>query len=291
MALHHAPLALLAYPYTRLEPLEPTATELRARGREPGSALVWCMDVGGDKGLARVVRFRPGGLSLLVILPPGAELMSFSGLTLELHQLRPNGILPYHPNPSPADLAQVLRRPPVDLAGEVTDYLRWRGLGIDRDTIHLLRRVLELSGELRSISGVSRSMYMSHRVLGRRLTAGGLPVPSHWLQMGRLLRVAFRLQNSEATVSSVAYQLGYPDGFSLSNQMERLIGYRPTEVRGRLGWEWLVESWLRSEADAGRLRAMTTLPAEGGEDPEPIAMSRPSRGARPQGRSRRRSHA
>jgi AraC-like DNA-binding protein len=179
-----------------------------------------------------------------------------------MHQLRPQGILPHHPNPCPADLSQVLKRPPVDLAGDVTDYLRWRGLAIDRDTVQLVRRILDLSGELRSITAVTRSMYLSRRALGRRLIVRGLPVPSHWLQIGRLLRVAIRLQNSEATVSSVAFEHGYPDGFSLSNQMERLTGHRPTEVRRRLGWEWLVESWLRREAEAGRLRAGAAQPSD-----------------------------
>jgi AraC-like DNA-binding protein len=227
------------------------------------------MGVRSGRGTGGLVRARPGGLPLLVVLPPEADLMAASELAMELHELRPHGILPYHPSPSPSELSHVLRRPPVDLASEVTDYLRWRGLGIDRDTIRLLRRILDLSAELRSITAVSRSMYVSRRALGRRLTIRGLPVPSHWLQMGRLLRVAIRLQNSDATVASVAFEHGYPDGFSLSNQMERLIGRRPSEVRRRLGWEWLVESWLRQEADAGRLRptAARTGRGEGEESP------------------------
>jgi hypothetical protein len=39
----------------------------------------------------------------------------------------------------------------------------------------------------------------------------------------------------------------------MSNQMKRMIGYRPTEVREHLGWEWIVEAWLRREATAGRV--------------------------------------
>jgi len=210
---------------------------------------------GIDPGQMLLLRQRPGGLALLVILPADTDLVTDPRAVLELRHLRPQGILPFHAEPDATDCAQVLRRPPVDLAADVIDYLRWRGLGIDRDTSHLLRRILDLSGELRSIASVSRSLYVSRRALGRRLTLQGLPVPSHWLQMGRLLRAALRLQNSDATVSSVAFEHGYPDGFSLSNQMERLIGHRPSEVRRRLGWEWLVEAWLRREAGLGRLSA------------------------------------
>lgn len=254
MTVSHASYAFLTHPYARLESVALGSADLRARARIPGSALVWTMasaDVAA--GQLALLRRRPGGLALLVILPPDADVNARPRLGPSLHHLRPQGILPFHPEPDPSDLSQVLRRPPVDLAADVTDYIRWRGLGIDRDTARLIRRILDLSGELRSITSVSRSMYLSRRALGRRLTQQGLPVPSHWLQVGRLLRVAIRLQNSDATVSSVAFELGYPDGFSLSNQMERLLGHRPTEVRRRLGWEWLIEAWLRREADSGRL--------------------------------------
>jgi AraC-like DNA-binding protein len=161
--------------------------------------------------------------------------------------------LPHHIEPSAIELAHILRRPPIDLPAEITDYLSWRGLHADRNTVHLIRRIVELSEDLRSVSALARSMYMSRRALGRRFMTLGLPVPSHWLQMARLLRVALRLQNSDASVFSVAYEFGYPDGFSVSNQMSRLLGYRPTEVRERLGWEWLFEAWLRREAECGAL--------------------------------------
>jgi AraC-like DNA-binding protein len=192
-------------------------------------------------------------MSLLVVLPPGREVASDSEVMNSVERSRPYGILPFHPRPDPADLAQVLRRPSVDLGSEVTDYLTWRGLGVDRDTAHVIRRIIDLSSELRSVSAMSRSLYLSRRALGRRLMSRGLPVPSHWLQAGRLLRAASRLQNSDSTISSIATDLGYPDGFSLSNQMERLFGCRPSEAREHLGWEWLLEAWLRREADEGGL--------------------------------------
>jgi AraC-like DNA-binding protein len=172
-------------------------------------------------------------------------------LVQAIQMLRPNGILPHHEQPRATELAHVLRRPPLDLATEVTDYLEWRGLRFDHDTVRLIRRIVELSDSLRSVTGLARSMYMSRRALGRRFMTLGLPVPSHWLQMARLLRVVIRLQNTDDSVFSVACAQGYPDGFSVSNQMYRLFGCRPTEVRERLGWEWVFEAWLRREAEAG----------------------------------------
>jgi AraC-like DNA-binding protein len=217
----------------------------------------------------------------VVILSPATDVFGDPAAGGDLRNLRPQGILPFHSEPEAGDCAQVLRRPPLDLAADVIDYLRWRGLCVDRDTAHLVRRILDLSGELRSIASVSRSLYVSRRALGRRLALEGLPVPSHWLQMGRLLRVAVRLQNSEATVSSIAFEHGYPDGFSLSNQMERLMGHRPSEVRRRLGWEWLVEAWLRREAGGGRFLSPAIASADSPRRHRSTPEVRPPSASRP----------
>jgi len=121
-------------------------------------------------------------------------------------------------------------------------------------------------------------MYLSRRALGRRFESEGLPVPSHWLHFCRLLRVAFRLQNSDDSVVAAGFRLGYSDGFSLSNQMHRLTGFRPQEARKYLGWEWLLEAWLRREAEQGGLR-----PEKGGaQSPreEDLPIQPPSLGKR-----------
>jgi AraC-like DNA-binding protein len=246
-------ISLLSHPYRQLIPVAGGRDALRAAAREPGSALIWSVGSALGANANTLVEGRPGGLALIVILPPVQDLDASPDLIHFVHRARPHGILPHHLSPSPGDLAQVLRRPPIDLAAEVTDYLSWRGLGVDRETTHLVRRILELSSELRTITALSRSMYLSRRALGRRLMTRGLPVPSHWLQLGRLLRLAIRLQNSDESVFSIAYDSGYPDGFSVSNQMQRLVGFRPSQVRQYLGWEWLVEQWLRREAEDGGL--------------------------------------
>jgi len=275
-------LHLLQHPYTRLTPTEGTRPILRDAARTPGSALVWRM--GSARTDRMCVEQRPGGLALIVILPEAVDLSQESRLIATVQRCRPQGILPYHEHPHPHDLSQVLRRPPLDLASEVTDYLSWRGLTLDRDTTRLIRRIIELSRELRSITALSRSMYLSRRALGRRLMTRGLPVPSHWLQLGRLLRLAVKLQNSDANLFSLACEAGYPDGFSVSNQMHRLIGYRPTQVREHLGWEWLLEEWLRKEAEAGAFSPTACQTVVAGERAgahhtrhKPVTRGRPSR--------------
>jgi len=249
------PLSLLARPYHHLRALDrPTvAEELRAQRRKPGCALVWnATPAPPDWELTAVMR-RPGGMSLLVILPSPSRVIKSPPLLHLLHQVRPHGILPCGTDHSLGSLTQILRRPPDDLAAELTEYLSWRGITLDLDTRRIVRRIVELSADLRSISAISRSLYLSRRALGRRFLKQGLPVPSHWLQVSRLLRIASKLQNSVATLSSVAYDSGYPDGFSISNQMQRLFGHRPSDVRKSFGWEWIAEAWLQREAGAGSL--------------------------------------
>ncbi len=247
------PLALLRPPYASLDVVERGRAQLLRDGTRPGSALVWNMTAGIRPQDVPVAARRPGGLCLIVVLPPSERLPTEPEVTRIMATVRPHSILPYHEEPSVDELSWCLRRPPEDLGVEITEYLAWRGLSVDRDTARLIRRTIDASAELRSIAGLARSVYMSRRALGRRFLTRGLPVPSHWLHFARVLRAAIRLQNSDESALSIAYELGYPDAFSLSNQMLRLVGHRPTVARECLGWEWLLEAWLRREADRGGL--------------------------------------
>lgn len=134
------------------------------------------------------------------------------------------------------------------------DYITWRGVDVDQETRRLIRKTVELSSELKTVSALARSLYMSRRALGRRFLKRGLPVPSHWLHFSRILRASLELQNTDRNLFQVACSFGYPDGFSLSNQMKRLADIRPSETRKCLGWEWIVEAWLRREAATEGLR-------------------------------------
>jgi hypothetical protein len=58
-------------------------------------------------------------------------------------------------------------------------------------------------------------------------------------------------------LAEVAFGLGYPDAFALSNQMMRLAGVRPALARERAGWEWPFERWLCREEALGCLRGLS----------------------------------
>lgn len=249
----HAAFSLFAFPYRGFLPLEEPGALAGEEKAPPGSALVWDLSKRCRRRDIPAVADRPPGMALMLILPPANRIDQETPL-LEIAELcRPRTVLPFHRSPDPEDFAVLLGRPPADLPLELTDYLHWRGIRVDRETRHLLRRTIELSRELTTVQALSRALYLSRRALGRRFMTRGLPVPSHWLQFSRLLQVSILLQTTDQSLFSIASRLGYPDGFALSNQMERLVGIRPSLARQRLGWEWIVESWLQREADGGSI--------------------------------------
>lgn len=256
-----APFMLLRPPYDALTPLALDAlrgTPVR------GAALIWDLVEGINREALEAASNRPHGMALMVMLPPAERLSSDLPVFEIVESCRPHSILPHHPRHCVDEWSSLLRRLPPDLPSEVVDHLVWTGTRIDQNTRHLLRRILELSAELRTVSALARALYVSRRALGRRMLQRGLPVPSHWLHFGRILRVALKLQDTSANLFSVASSLGYPDGFALSNQMHRLTGVRPSEARAALGWEWLVEAWMTRERAGLTAEAVGVRPAPGG---------------------------
>ena len=240
-------------PYRTLEAL--TSLKQIPSGPLPnrGFGVLWNLAAGDVVSGLRSLRARPPGLALVIRLPPAQEVHSQEGLLDLIEQSRPHSILPYMAEVETEELAVVLRRFPSEFALEVADYLIWRGVDVDMETRRLLRKTLELSEHLRTVNGLARSLYMSRRALGRRFMTRGLPVPSHWLHFGRVLRASILLQEPTSSLFGVSCELGYPDGFALSNQMKRLTGLRPSIMKECYGWEWIVESWLHQEAAEGNL--------------------------------------
>lgn len=251
--LDHSPFQLFAPPYDRLLPVELPTSRPPVEPLQ-GVAILWRMAAGDPTRDWELARYRPPGTALLVMLPPADRLASEPQLLEHVDVCNPQSVLPHDPEPDLDHLATALRRPPARLSIALTDYLAWRGIRLDTDTRRLIHRTVELAPELRSISGLSRALYLSRRALGRRFLSRGLPVPSHWLQVARLLHAVIRLQNTADSLFTIAIDLGYPDGFALSNQMSRLVGVRPSETRDCLGWEWVVEFWLVQERASGGLR-------------------------------------
>jgi AraC-like DNA-binding protein len=298
--------SLFAPPYVEFLPVDPTDAFPSRREVMRGVALVWAMAQGHGPAELRLAAERPGGVPLMVILPPAKVVRRLKDRVLEVvEETRPQSILPYHPSPDPEEMGHLLRRAPEGLVGELMDFLAWRGLPFDQETRRIIRRIVELSSEIRTLTALARGVYLSRRALGRRFKDRGLPVPSHWLQFCRILRGVIKIQSSDSPLHEVARSLGYPDGFTLSNQMERLVGVRPSFARQRFGWEWVAEAWLQAERAGGGLvvplrgmdaseRMEGTAPSEvraaappresaGSSSPEASASARSASGAEPCG--------
>lgn len=238
--------------------------------------MAWDLEADGWSDAADFVASRPAGVALAIILPDSGERAPLVPILRAVQKTRPQAVVPYHETPRSREIAQVIRRPPVSLASSVTDYMAWRGFSVDPTTKNIIQRTIELSTKLSTITELARNLYVSRRALGRRLLNSGLPVPSHWLHIARLIRATFRLQNTTESLFKVATSLGYPDGFSMSNQMQRLCGIRPQQTRERYGWEWVFESWLVRELAIGGVtsKVVGSRPSVAGAAIEPSAARR-----------------
>jgi len=222
-----------------------------------GSALIWWL----QDGLAQrpeydILSDRPHGLPLIVLLPEVSAIRQTLPLLARVIDLAPRAILPAPYLGTPEYLRKVLAAPPRSLPDAVVRYLQRRDVLHDDSIAKEIHRIFELAPEINSVTRLSRRMYTSRRTIGRHFALHELPVPSHWLQFARLLHITIQLQNESSAAFRIATRSGYPDGFTMSNQMKRMIGYRPTEIRNYLGWEWVLESWLRREAAAGSLKLL-----------------------------------
>ncbi len=245
-------MCLFTPPYSRFDQRD----VLPVPGSVPrGAAVVWWLSSAERQGAEfDRLRDRPFDLPLVIMLPPPRDIAQTLPLLSLLPLLRPRSVLPGMSLGTPESVRHALAVPPPRLSEAVLRQLAERGLIQDRTVAREMRRIFELAPEVNSITRLSRRLYTSRRTLGRHFASAGLPVPSHWLQFARLLHVSVHLQTDPTAIFRIAARAGYPDGFTLSNQMKRLIGCRPTEVRACLGWEWILESFLMREWAMGGLQ-------------------------------------
>lgn len=243
--LQHQGLQLFRPPYRECTPIDPNAHPGDA---EPGHAAVWFM--GPESAVEDELRWaalRPRSLPLFAVLPPPALVPELAEALRALPELRPKGVLPGVGRGTLVALRTLLAAPPVALPRTVADHLEEMGVIREAAARARIEEIFAAAPQIRSIEALARRLCQSRRTVGRFFRERDLPVPSHWLQFARVLHVAIQLQNSSLNIGRVAARFGYPDGFTMSNTMKRLIGYRPSFVREHLGWEWIVEAWWGEE--------------------------------------------
>ena len=90
-------LSLFAPPYRWLESVtDPTTFSGRLRSN-PGAAALWSLEAGDWGSTFELVRRRPGGVALIVVLPRAEDAAEDREALRVVELCRPHSILPHHP--------------------------------------------------------------------------------------------------------------------------------------------------------------------------------------------------
>lgn len=147
-------------------------------------------------------------------------------------------------------LGESLRRPLTGtstLGPDVVEWLTLFGLRLSPTLNHLVSRIFTDAPRFAEIGPLLNAIGAAESSTRFRFRKKGLPAPSRWLQAARALHAALRIQlEPEKSILAHACAMGYADHSALCHQMKRVFGTTPAAVRETLGWEWLLERWVRS---------------------------------------------
>lgn len=131
---------------------------------------------------------------------------------------------------------------PVDLAGDVMEWIHLRGVFLSPMLSHLVREIVARAPRHSELGDLLAEIRVPETSTCSRFRKRGLPAPNRWHQIARALHAALRIQaEPEKSLLRIAGELGYSDHSALSQQIHRAFGVRPGVLRGMLGWEWLME--------------------------------------------------
>lgn len=137
---------------------------------------------------------------------------------------------------------------PSDLAADVVEWLALRQIGLTPAVAHLVSSVFTLVPHHDHVSDLLAATGQSQTGTRGRLRRRGLPAPGRWFHVAWALNVALRLQAEPGTpLFRLALDLGYADHSAICQLLRRVFDLRPGEVRGTVGWEWMLERWLQRE--------------------------------------------
>jgi AraC-like DNA-binding protein len=148
-------------------------------------------------------------------------------------------------------LGEALRKPLTSastLAEDVVEWLNLYGLRLSPLVSSLILQIVSLAPSHDSLTQLLSATGTPETSARFRMHKKRLPPPSRWYQAARALHAALRIQGEPQTcLMRLAHTLGYADHSALSQLVYRAFGVRPGVIRGTLGWEWLMERWMRSQ--------------------------------------------
>jgi AraC-like DNA-binding protein len=134
----------------------------------------------------------------------------------------------------------------TDLPDQIERWLPLRLPGLPPAVAHLIGGIVRGAPGCAEVGELLAGLRHAERTVRTWFRRAGVPGPGKWLAAAHAVRVALRLQaEGGAPLLTLAVECGYSDHSSLSRQSLRLFGVRPGAIRGTLGWEWLLDRWLR----------------------------------------------
>ena len=141
---------------------------------------------------------------------------------------------------------------PTHLPEEVEHWLPVRLPDLPPAVVRIAAGIVREAPGCPQVGGLLARLGHAERTVRTWFRRAGVPGPGKWLAAANAVRAALRLQAEEgAPLLALAVECGYSDHSSLSRQSLRLFGLRPGAIRGTLGWEWLLDRWLRRASARG----------------------------------------
>lgn len=251
------PASLLHPPYAHFEPV-PYPNSLGTTLLVPGTLVA--LQVGHDPAdLALLSRWVPMVRLCVPTAPVILRLSSGAGQEVP-HLARRAGSLRVRAVLTPGEpIAGTLRRiltDPEEIPASVVEWLTLRGVSSSPVLGHLIQQIFTHGGRHAEVADLLRTIGEPETSARARFRKKGLPSPRRWLQAVRALRIAMRIQaEPQLPLLRMAFELGYGDHSALSQAVMRSFRFRPGELRGTLGWEWLLDRWLNAERANTRVAA------------------------------------
>jgi AraC-like DNA-binding protein len=128
------------------------------------------------------------------------------------------------------------------------------------DTRPILAACIEASVGAATVEDVARELNKSSRALERLVSRSGLPSAHRVVSLCRLLRAAYRLEQPETKVKTVAAALGYSSPRSLGKHLHRQTGLTIHDLRAGRGFARLAAF---VQAELFTIRPRGNAPAHG----------------------------
>ena len=247
-AAPHLPLGRLEPPYTAIEPVVKLDT-LAAESLPNGVLLVLDVTCSAEDWL-----ILPDVIPCVRIRVPAAPLI------LRVHEVTPDAVrfarrveklgvraIVSADEPIYGTLRAILTDP-EHLADQVIGWLPLCGIRLSSNLSSLIKQIFKRAPQYATLSKLLDETHESATTARWRLRKKRLPPPHCWHQVFRALHTALKIQaDPDTPFLKLAMSLGYHDHSALSRQINRNFGLNPGDIRGTLGWEWLLERWLRKQ--------------------------------------------